>query len=476
MLDLKLKDYAKTDFYPFHMPGHKRMALDEWNPYLTDITEIDGFDNLHHAQDILLEAQKRAAKLYGSKECFYLINGSTCGILASMYATLSKNGRILIGRNCHKSVYNGISLLELDVHYVHPEKTKTGILGQVRASDIEEWLEKQASTMFPINAVLITSPTYDGVVSDIAAIAEVVHKYNIPLIVDAAHGAHLGFHGDFPENPIRQGADIVIESVHKTLPAFTQTALLHVCSDRVSVEKIKKYLSFFETSSPSYVLMAGIDRCVDYLEKHGKEAFARFKTNLDAFYLRAQNLTHIKVVQRQDFSKEEAFDFDPSKILIFSKNAKVSGKQIYDILRDRYHLQMEMAGGQYVLAMTSIMDTSEGFERLITALEEMDKDDIFLQNDEKEVLMKVETDFHLSQLLPIYQVDRRLRGKKNSVPLKESIDRLSGEYLYLYPPGIPIVTPGECITEELITYIMDCQDAGLTIEGLDEENRIWIVN
>ncbi len=474
MLDKKLKELAQSDMYPFHMPGHKRVVLDEWSPYLTDITEIDEFDDLHHAADVLLESQKRAAKLYGSKECFYLVNGSTCGILTALFATLETNGRILIGRNCHKSVYNGIGLLKMDSHYVYPNETVIGIQGQTSVAEIEKWIKEKANTIFPIQAVLITSPTYDGVVSDIAAIAEVVHKYNIPLIVDAAHGAHLGFSKDFPENPIRQGADIVIESVHKTLPAFTQTALLHVCSDRVSVEKIKKYLSVFETTSPSYILMAGIERCIAYLEKHSQEAFVRLKENLDYFYERAQKLEHIKVVQKEDFSKEEAYDFDISKILIFSKNGNVTGKQLYDILREKYHLQMEMASGQYVLAMTSIMDTKEAFERLLVALEEMDKDESLWGQKEEKAPLRPRTDFYLHTLLAVYQAENP--KKHIMVSIEDAKDNISGDYLYLYPPGIPLAIPGELLTEELIDYLQECKKAGLTVRGIDEENRICIVN
>lgn len=473
MLDKKLKEMAQTDMYPFHMPGHKRIPLDEWNPYVTDITEIDGFDNLYHATGVLLESQQRAAKLYGSKECFYLINGSTCGILAALYATIETNGRILIGRNCHKSVYNGISLLKMDSHYVYPNETALGIQGQTDASEIEKLLKEKASTRFPVHAVLITSPTYDGVVSDVKSIAEVVHRYNIPLIVDAAHGAHLGFSKDFPENPIRLGADIVIESVHKTLPSFTQTSLLHVCSDRVDTEKIKKYLGIFETTSPSYVLMAGIERCIAYVEEHGQQAFAALKENLDCFYERAKGLKNIKVVQKQDFSKEEVYDFDPSKILIFSQNGNVTGKQLYNMLREKYHLQMEMANARYALAMSSIMDTREGFERLISALEDMDRDASLWAGDEKKEALRPRTDFYLRTLLPVYQAENSKRRTK--VSPQEAIGEIAGDYLYLYPPGIPLAIPGEALTEELITYILECRKAGLTVEGMDEENRICIV-
>ncbi len=476
MLDNKLKEYAKTDIYPFHMPGHKRIVLDTWSPYQTDITEIDGFDNLHHAQEILLQVQERASQLYGSEKCFYLVNGSTCGILASISATVPKRGKILVARNSHKSVYNGILLRELDAVYVYPKIAKAGIQGQISAADIEESLEKQPE----IEAVLITSPTYDGIVSDIAAIADIVHKHNSVLIVDGAHGAHLGFSPAFPQNPVKLGADIVIESVHKTLPALTQSALLHICSDRVSVEKIKRFLSIYETSSPSYILMAGIDRCIGYLEEQGKEVFSALESNLKSFYDRAKKLKNLYVLQREDISKEDAFDFDWSKVLIFSKNLRVSGMDLHQILLEKYHLQMEMASGRYVLALCSVMDTKEGFQRLIEALEEIDRSTIIEETGSREYADAEEKKRDFMKIyrkrrvvLPLYKTEELLTEE---VPLCEAIGQAAGEYLYLYPPGIPVIIPGEEITEELIQDIKNCQAAGLTVEGLADENRICIVN
>ena len=470
MLDNQLKEYAKKEIYPFHMPGHKRVALDEWNPYCTDITEIDGFDNLHEARELLLDAQRQAAKLYGSQECFYLINGSTCGILAAISAAVHKRGKILVARNCHKSVYNGILLRELETVYVYPEPTKVGIQGQIRPKQIEELLELHPD----VEAVLITSPTYDGVVSDIAKIAKIVHKHGIPLIVDGAHGAHLGFTEGFPENPITQGADIVIESVHKTLPAFTQTALLHVCSNRVSSEKIRKFLGIYETSSPSYILMAGIERCISYMEKEGKTALLELEETLCDFYTRAEKLKNIKVLQKQDLSSEEAYDFDFSKILIFSKHESVTGKDMHRVLLEQYQLQMEMVSKQYVLALCSMMDTAEGFERLITALEQMDLSPLFKMEDAIESTLAGMTIYRRQkQLLPIYKVEEL---QTEEVLLQQAIGKAAGTYLYLYPPGIPVIVPGEEITEELVRDIAEYQRSGLTVEGLTGENRICIVN
>ena len=302
MLEKRLYQHAQSDIYPFHMPGHKR-RLTMANPFDIDITEIEGFDNLHHASGILKEAQLQASKLYGSEYAYYLVNGSTCGILAAVSAAVSRGGKILVARNSHRAVYNAIYLRQLRPEYVYPQFTNSGIQGQVTASQIEKILEQDEE----IEAVLVTSPTYDGVVSDIKKIADTVHSHKIPLIVDEAHGAHFGFHPSFPENATKLGADLVIMSTHKTLPAFTQTALLHLCSERVSRTAIERYLSIYETSSPSYLLMAGINRCMCMIEKDGEFYFKEYDRNLKAFYQSVNGLKNLHVITRKDFTKEEAW-------------------------------------------------------------------------------------------------------------------------------------------------------------------------
>ena len=194
-LDQKLAAYAASDIYPFHMPGHKRQRLGDWRPEEIDITEIDGFDNLHHAEGIIKEGQERLAGLAGADESFYLVNGSTCGLLAAICGCVKKGDRILVGRNCHKAVYHAAYLMELRVEYLYPKATDFGIQGSVLPGQVKERLRQFPDTA----AVVITSPTYDGIVSDIAAIARLVHEKGIPLIVDEAHGAHFGFSDGFPD-------------------------------------------------------------------------------------------------------------------------------------------------------------------------------------------------------------------------------------------------------------------------------------
>ena len=462
MLEEKLRELAQSNRYPFHMPGHKRM-LDGTNPYAIDITEIEDFDNLHHAEGIIKDAEDAAAKMYGAKKAYYLVNGSTCGILAAISASVKRGGKILVARNCHKSVYHAIFLRQLSPEYVYPENTHYGIQGQISVNAIE----KKLAECPDIQAVVLTSPTYDGLVSDVKSIAEVVHRRNIPLIVDEAHGAHFGFHEAFPENAVAY-ADAVIMSVHKTLPAFTQTAVLCLCSDRIDEKEVEKYLGIYETSSPSYVLMAGIERSLRMVSDGGSELFAAYAEKLSGFRASVRDLKHLAVPDAEDFSGEEAYAFDPGKILIVTKNG-MSGQQLQEILLRDYALQMEMASGNYVVAMTSFMDTIEGFRRLSHALHAIDarmEDMGKVAFSPKDIYRQPE-----KQMEP-YQAEEAAHG---CIRLEEAAGQVSADYIYLYPPGIPMIVPGEILTEPMIQMVRQCQVAGLDVEGLPETDTINIV-
>lgn len=485
MLDRKLKQYGESDIYPFHMPGHKRQVDCVFNPYKTDITEIDGFDNLHHAEEILLEAQQRAAVLYHSQRSYYLINGSTGGILAAISAVTKKHDKILVARNCHKAVYHAIFLRELSPVYLYPELTDIGIQGQVSV----EKLEAELSHNPDIKAVVITSPTYDGVVSDVRRIAELVHFFGIPLIVDGAHGAHFGMAEWLPENAVELGADAVIVSVHKTLPAFTQTALLHLNSERIEQRKIEKYLAIYQTSSPSYVLMAGIERCVRMISENKSWLFGEYQKKLEGFYQAVADLKLLKVVRRVDFAQTEAFAFDETKILIFTTQTDRNGMWLHDVLLNRYHIQVEMTAPNYVLALSSVMDTTEGFDRLAQALMELDTQMAQEQSERETVcgaaVQISDNNNHLTKIEVSHLYEKRQRMLEiheaeeleySIVLLEEAEDEISADYIMLYPPGIPLIVPGEKITGRFIQQIRQCLFQKLDVQGLTRDNRIKVVN
>lgn len=471
MLDQKLKAYAQSNIYPWHMPGHKRIPLDDGNPYEIDITEIDGFDNLHDAKGILAEAQSRAAQLYGAQKSYYLVNGSTCGLLAAVCASCRRGGRILVARNCHHAVYHAISLWNLEADYLYPGMTDMGIAGDIQAAAVEEAL--QANTY---DAVLITSPTYDGVVSDIASIAGAVHSHGIPLIVDEAHGAHFGISGLFPESAVTRGADIVVQSMHKTLPSLTQTALLHLCSDRVQPREVERYLSYFETSSPSYVLMAGMERCIRKLATEGPLLYEAFYDRLRAFYEHTASLSRLRVMNPRDFGGK-CYGTDPSKLLIFTDRCPISGPQLYQMLLGEYGLQLEMASADYVLAMSGIMDTREAFERLEKALYGIDAGLPACENDASGTGSRELGNLYapVPVRMTIGEAEEASRRKREEVPPEAAAGRISAEFVYLYPPGIPILTPGEEILEKTIRDIENCRALGLDVQNMTADGSFPVL-
>lgn len=461
----RLKEYKDSYFYGFHMPGHKRNGniIKAELPYGIDITEIDGFDDLHHADGIIKEAEKRAANLYHADETHFLVNGSTSGILSAVLGCTEKGGKILMSRNCHKSAYHAVFMNELNPVYIYPEfSDEMQLNGEIKAEDVKKELERNQD----IEAVVIVSPSYDGVVSDVARIAEAVHEKGIPLIVDEAHGAHFGLHPYFPGNANQRGADVVIHSTHKTLPALTQTALIHMNGAIADRERIRSYLHIVQSSSPSYVLMASIDECMEMIENDGGELFAYYVMNLERIRNNLKNLKHLKLLETEHF--------DRSKIVISTQNTEITGKQLADILRERYYIQLEMAAGTYALAMTSPGDTEEGFQRLDEALHKIDADlhEKWLKRpsgrlpEAERVYSSSGMDNHV----------RKHPEKKIYLPWEEAAGYISTEYAYLYPPGSPLIVPGEKVTEEIIQCLSWYEEIGFSIEGLsvDKNIGVWI--
>lgn len=472
----KLVEYNNMDYYPMHMPGHKRNAklLQMINPYSIDITEIEGFDNLHHAEGIILEGMKRANQLYGSDYTNYLIGGSTAGILSGIAACTKKGDKIIVARNSHKSVYHAIYLNELQPVYIYPQQIEDfSINGGISPKIIEELLIKHQD----IKLVVITSPTYEGILSDVKAISDITHQYGVPLLVDEAHGAHLGFHPGFPEGAIRCGADIVIHSIHKTLPAFTQTGLIHVNGKRIDYEEVKRYLGIYQTSSPSYILMAGIDQCVTLLEQKKEELFSIYDKRLQQFYNKNASLKYLKIVTGEKVRSSGFYDFDPSKIVISVKETDITGNQLYYSLLNDYKIQLEMASKDYALGMTSICDTEEGFLRFTEALLEIDSKIKYnkqkiMKEIQQEVNQQKVNEIENNQGSPeIVMFSHTVTDQPYEIlPLGECEGRVAAEYIYLYPPGIPLLVPGERFNKRLVERILEYKEQGLSIQGMMDKD------
>ncbi len=436
----KLKAYAASGALPMHMPGHKR---NPFAPYLRelgaglDLTEIQGFDNLHQPEGVLLKAQERAAELWGAKESHFLVNGSTCGILAGLYALTRRGDELLLARGSHSSAYHGVELLGLTPRFLLPPL----VPGREFFASVTPEAVSRALGAYPgVKALLITSPTYEGVLSDIRGIAQACHQRGAALLVDEAHGAHLGLGGGFPEGAVKAGADLVVQSLHKTLPSLTQTAILHVNGDRVDRDRLRHALSLFQTSSPSYLLMASLDGCVSLLLER-PELLSQWMKNLERFEAETAELRRIAFPLRGELPKE-VFGRDPGKLLLAAEG--LSGYRLSGILREEYSIELEMAAGDYALAMTGPGDTEETFHRLARALKELDRRLPELRPNPG--LSPLPYGLLPETVLPPGEAVDLPRG---FLPTGEAAGQTSAEYVWAYPPGIPLLIPGERVSPEL---------------------------
>ena len=502
----KLSAYGASDYYPYHMPGHKRRLKTDTMRELAqiDITEIDGFDNLHDAQGILKRIQEAAAA-YGAEESFFLVNGSTAGILSAISTAVSPGGKILMVRGAHKSAYHAAYLRDLQIAYLWPGVHPLfGCNLPATAKEVEEALQQTPD----VQAVFIVSPTYEGLAADVKSIAEAAHKRNIPLIVDEAHGAHLGFDGRWPESSVKQGADLVIQSLHKTLPAPTQTAILHVNGELVDRGRLRRFLGIYQTSSPSYIFMAAMEDAIVTTSANREKLFGDFWE-----YWKGMT-EKLSTCRNLIFLKEE--NSDPGKLAVMDKTGFLDGEQLYEMLLHKYHLQPEMAAGRYVLAMFTVGDTKEGYERLTKALLEIDE---YITTERKqrtqEKLMEsnelsagahgtadaatqptergrtaatatqpAEGNRMADAVTPVciqkktqavISIGRAWDTPKEWVLLKDAEGKTAGEYVNLYPPGSPIIVPGEIFTKDILTEIAAYRQQGFHVQGVKEiEDDIYV--
>ena len=419
------------DSYPFHMPGHKRNAKFNIPSSEIDITEIDGFDNLHSPDGVIKELEEELAKLYNTEKSIISVNGTSCCILSAICAVCDYGDTILIARNCHKSVYNACFIKKLSVEYIEPEYIEEiGTYGKIT----QEAVDKALNRFENARAVVITSPTYEGVTSEI--------KADVPVIIDSAHGAHFGFHRDFPVLPY---GDIVINSLHKTLPALTQTAVIHINNPKY-FEKVKMYMDIFETSSPSYVLMSSIDTCIEFLRKCEND-FDAFSKRLDKFYSQVNELENIKAFEADD----------KSRLVIYADN--MSGTSLYSYLQEN-GIEAEGATLNYVILISSVCDSDEGFGLLIKALKKADKVKSHFER------------FSTSYTLPkkkynIYEVN-----SFEKTELLKAEGKVSAQYIYAYPPGVPIIVPGEVISRDIIDLINTMKDNNVNIISQSQDINI----
>lgn len=457
MLYDKLKEYSQSGVYPFHMPGHKRRGVGGLLPYELDLTEIEGFDDLHDPSGCIREVERKAQELYKARRAFLLVNGTTGGILAAVRAMTCFGNKVIIARNCHRSVYHAAELCCLDpVYILAPVLSGSEIYGSVPPEQVELLLSENRDARL----VVITSPTYEGVCSDITKISAICRRYGAALLVDEAHGAHFPFSECFPRPALDSGADAAVVSLHKTLPSPTQTALL--LTNNSDLEKsFQKQLAVFETSSPSYLLMSGIELCLRYMENN---SYKEYFKSLSAFYEQAKNLKKIKLLYP---SKKNGliFDYDPGKLVILTHGTGLTGKELAAILRERYDIETEMSSAHHLIAMTSICDTAEGFKRLINALIDIDLSIKDSEYSAKKINPAMISEPPQKRSSPW----ECFRCKPVETDFEKAVGRTSLEYIYAYPPGIPYIVPGEIIGEETVKKIRSLLANGVEVISSDKK-------
>ncbi|WP_026893616.1 aminotransferase class I/II-fold pyridoxal phosphate-dependent enzyme [Clostridiisalibacter paucivorans] len=465
-----LLKYNKEIQARFHMPGHKGKNIginwDKILPYI-DVTEVEGTDNLHNPKDIIKDAQAMAAKAFGAKETFFSVNGTTGGIYGAITSVTNSGDKILVQRDCHRSVYNAAILGRLNLEYIFPkyDNNKHMVMG-IDPEDIDKILNKDKE----IKAVVITYPSYYGICIDIKKIVDIVHRHNRIIIVDEAHGSHLTFSRKLPMSSLSAGADIVIQSTHKTLPAFTQSSMVHLGTDNIDRWNLKTKMDLFQTTSPSYMLMASLDFARSYMEDEGYKRLDKIIDNIYVMKSKLKFIEGIKLFDTEDIDKRYAVDFDITKLLVSGIDKGLQGRELERILRENYNIQIEMADKYYILSILSVMDDVLDLDILKNALK-----DIFQSRDKdskKTDNLKVNIFNRNISDMSIYEA---VEKQKKFTVLNQSIGCISGDYIIPYPPGVPILLPGERITYEIVEYITELIHAGIEIMGLEDKNEIAII-
>ena len=462
-----ITDYLEKDTVSFHMPGHKGSQLyrrfgyhnflDHFMDY--DITEIPGADNLFQPESVIKGVQDHYAKLYNCKKSYILINGTSGGNIAAVLASVSRGKQLIMARNCHKSVFNALTLGGIRPVYAYPEMIeKFGISGAVSPSEIQRLIKENPDAQ----AVLITSPNYYGVCSDIRSIAEIAHGSGKVLIVDEAHGAHLHFSDQLPLSAIQSGADIVINSTHKTLASLTQSAALHYNTDLVDQYILEDKLQCIQSTSPSYVLMTSMDICADLLEKHKDILMEEWIENLNGFYERISKIPGVRTMGKMA-------GLDWTKINFSLADLGISGSQADAILMEDYNIYIELFTGDLVMAMTGMGNTKTDYERLANALE-----DISQRQQSSQVKINP-ANSNANALIPPKQATMfEIPVEKKRVKLSDSAGMICASSIIPYPPGIPLICPGERIEADAIAYIQAMRQLGEKVIGVNELSEVIV--
>ena len=466
----KLQNIVNDDLISFHMPGHKKGKIYDKlgygdlvkNLYKMDTTEIIETDNLHSPEGIIKDSQERASKIFRSEKSYYLVNGSTCGIQAAILSTCSPGEKILVNRDCHQSAINAFILGDINPIYIKGSICEdTYTIKGVNEKDVLDAIDDNSD----IKVLMLTYPSYYGMVFDLEKICTYAHEKGIVVIVDEAHGAHLGLSDKLPKSALEQGADIVIQSIHKTLPSFTQSSIIHVQGDLIDKKNLERFLKIVQSSSPSYVMMASLEIAIDIYDRYGKDLMQGLLSNIDDFEKDLSEINGVKVLKGHD----------KTKVFVSLKDLGINGYDLEETLRYKYNIQVELSNYYGVLLICTIGNEKDDFDKFLCAIKSIVEDlsgdknnDLDKSEDNVTKLMKL----NYPDLIPQKIISPReaFYSDKKAVLLKESIGKISGEYIIPYPPGISLTSPGEIITQEVIDYILACKQYGMHVSGLKDSS------
>jgi len=449
----------------FHMPGHKRgrgvhpdfKAFLGENVFLLDLTEVQGVDYLHKPTGILREAMDLLADAYGAKESFFLVNGSTVGNQAALMAVGGPGKKILIARNSHRSVVGGLILNgSIPVYLPVNVDPELGITTSVSPEVLREYLDKN-----DVDAVFLTNPNYYGVSGNIRELVDIVHEHGLPIVVDEAHGAHFHFHQALPLSAVDAGADLVVQSTHKTLSSMTQSSWMHMNGDLVDVELLKAALRTLQSSSPNYVLMASLDVARMQMATEGAELLSS-ALNVAQYLREAINeIPGLQCFGRERVGKYGIFDVDLTKITITVLGLGLTGYKVEQLLNDELGVEVELSDPNNILAFVTIGDDYDNADKLIKAMSNL-SERFFGKLPPLETVA-----VHTFPVLPEVVLTPReaFFAEKKVVPFREAVGAISAESVVLYPPGIPVIAPGERIMEESFDYVMKRKEEGAEVQG-----------
>lgn len=453
--------YKDADVYPLHTPGHKggrgmeRLLRQELGASVQmDVSLMSELDDLHEPSGCIQKAQQLAAAAYGSDACFWAVNGTTQAIHAMLLAALQPGEKVLLPRNAHRSVAGGLILGGLEAEYLQPEYNECfGIQMQVTAEAVEQALAQDGK----IKAVLLTSPNYYGIAADVRTIADICHRYQAVLLVDEAHGPHLGFSDLLPPSALQQGADACAQSTHKLLGAMTQCSMLHVQSARLDVQRAADVMSLLTTTSPNYLLMASLDAARYQVQRYGRqmaEAAVRAAAKLRNICAAHAGL---QVLASEDCG---GWQLDRTKVTVNFHNWGYSGVEAGEILRQA-GIAVELIDAENVLFLVTYADENEDYEAVLTAI---DKVLSGMEQNQRPAVSRIP-----APSIPAAKSQMTLRQvfytAKKSVPLEQAAGKICGEQVSFYPPGIPVLLPGEIITKAVIDYCLQMKQLGLPVSG-----------